>query len=61
MYVKAIRVLSKGYLLISLLPSSKLQEILSEVKKAICKMNPGYDIVIKRLNLCYGMKLVLWQ
>ena len=35
MYEKAIRILSKGYLPISLLPPSKLQEILGEVKKAI--------------------------
>ena len=32
MYTKAIRVLSKGYLSISLLPPSKLQTILGEVK-----------------------------
>ena len=35
MYAKVIRILSKGYLPISLLPPSKLQEILGEVKKAI--------------------------
>ena len=35
MYEKAIRILSKDYLPISLLPPSKLQEILGKVKKAI--------------------------
>ena len=55
---KVIRILSKGYLPISLLPPSKLQEILGEVQKAIWTTNPDYDIVIKRLYLCYGMKLV---
>ena len=35
MHVKAIRILSKGYLPISLLPPLKLQEILEAVKKAI--------------------------
>ena len=35
MYEKVIRILSKGYLPISLLLPSRLQEILSEVKKAI--------------------------
>ena len=35
MYAKAITILSKGYLPISLLPLSKLSEILSEVKKAL--------------------------
>ena len=58
MYAKAVRVLSKGYLPISLLPPSKLHEILGEVKKAIQITNPDYDIVIKRLHLYYDMKLV---
>ena len=56
-YEKVIRILPKGYLPISLLPPSKLHEILSGVKKAIQKMNPDYDIVIKRLHLYYDMKL----
>ena len=58
MYEKAVRIILKGYLPISLLPPSKLQEILGEVKKAIQTMNPDYDIVIKRLYLYYDMKLV---
>ena len=36
----------------------RLQDILDEVKIAIWKTNPDYDIVIKRLHLCYEMKLV---
>ena len=39
LYSKAIRVLSKGYLPISLLPPSKLQKILKEVRIAIAKSN----------------------
>ena len=35
MYTKVIRILLKGYLPISLLPVSKLCEILGEVKKAL--------------------------
>ena len=35
MYAKAIRILSKGYLPISIIPPLKLQEILNAVKKAI--------------------------
>ena len=59
MYEKAIRILLKGYLPISLLSLLNLQEILREVKKkAIQTMNPDYDIVIKRLHLYYDMKLV---
>ena len=38
-YSKAIRILSKGYLPISLLPSSKLERILNEVRVAIAKTN----------------------
>ena len=58
MYEKEVRILLKGYLLISLLPPSKLKEILGEVKKTIQKTNPDYDIVVKRLHLYYDMKLV---
>ena len=54
MYAKVIRI----FLPISLLPPLKLQEILEEVKKAIQKMNPDYNIVIKRLHLYYDMKFV---
>ena len=57
-YAKVLRILSRGYLPISLLPPSKLQEILGKVKKPIQTTNPDYDIVIKRLDLYYDMKLV---
>ena len=46
MYAKVIRILSKGYIPIFLIPPLKLQEILNEVKKAIWTTNPDYDIVI---------------
>ena len=58
MYVNVIRILSKGYLPISLLPPVKLWEILEEVKKAIQISNPDYEIFIKRLHLYYDMELV---
>ena len=45
----------------SLLPPSKLHDILGEVKKAIQITNPDYDIVIKRLHLYYEMKLVTFR
>ena len=45
MYSKVIRILSKGYLPISLLPPSKLERILSEVRLALSKTNKGYDLV----------------
>ena len=48
MYARAIRMIPKGYLPIPILPSSELQRILNEVKKAIqVIINPDYDIVIK--------------
>ena len=58
LYSRAIRVLSKGYLPISLLPPSKLEKILNEVRIAIAKSNKDYDLVLPRLYLYYDMKLV---
>ena len=58
MYALSIRILAKGYLSISLITPSKLKEILSEVKIAIRKTNPDYDLVIDSLHLYYDMKLV---
>ena len=56
MYANVIRVLLKGYLPISLLPPTKLQEIIKEVKKAIQISNPDYDIVIKD-HIC----IMIWN
>ena len=58
LYSKAIRVLSKGYLPISVLPPQKLEKILKEVRIAIAKSNKDYDLVLSRLYLYYDMKLV---
>ena len=58
LYSKTIRVLSKGYIPISLLPPSKLEKILREVRIAITKSNKDYDLVLTRLYLYYDMKLV---
>ena len=38
MYTKAIRILSKGYLPIFLLPPPKLEKILNEVRAALFKL-----------------------
>ena len=57
-YAKAVRILAKGYLPISLITPYKLQEIINSVKETLIKSNPGYDIVIKRLHLYYDVKLV---
>ena len=57
-YTKAVRIWAKIYLPILLITPLKLQEILSSVKKTPIKTNPDYDIVIKRLQLYYNMKLV---
>ena len=59
-YATSIRILAKGYLPISLITPSKLREILNNVKTAIGKTNPNYNIVIDRLHLYYGMKLVMF-
>ena len=57
-YAKAIRILAKDYLPISLVIPLKLQEILASVKETPIKTNHDYDIVIKRLHLYYDMKLL---
>ena len=57
-YSKAIRILSKGYLPISLITPSKLEAILQQVQAAITKLNQDYEIVLNRLYLYYDMKLV---
>ena len=57
-YSKAVRILSKGYLPISLITPSKLEAILRQVQTAITKSNQDYEIVLNRLYLYYNMKLV---
>ena len=58
LYSRAIRLLSKGYLPISLLPPSKLENILIKVRIATTKSNKDSDLVFTRLYLYYDMKLV---
>ena len=57
-YSRVIRILSKGYLPISLLPPSKLAKILCEVKQVLLKTNKNYGLVIKGMYKYYDMKLV---
>ena len=59
-YLKAIRVLSKGYLPITLITPSKLKAILQQIQLAITKSNQNYEIVLNRLYLYYDMKLVMF-
>ena len=59
-YSKGIHILSKGYILISLIPPSKLETILQQVKTALAKNNKNYDLVLNRLYLYYDMKLVIF-
>ena len=46
-YSQAIRVLSKGYLPITLLSPSKLNIILQKVRESVQKENKDYDVLIK--------------
>ena len=57
-YSKAICILSKGHLPITLIPPSKLEAILQQVKTTLAKTNKNYDLVLNRLYLYYDMKLV---
>ena len=59
-YLRAIRILSKGYLSISLLLPSKLAKILHEVKQVLLKTNKNYGLVIKGMYKYYNMKLVIF-
>ena len=60
-YLQAIRILSKGYLPISLLLLSKLAKILHEVKQVLLKTNKNYVLVIKGMYKYYDMKLVTFS
>ena len=57
-YSWAIRVLSKGYLPISLLSPSILAKILHEVKQLLSRTNKNCGLVIKGMYKYYDMKLV---
>ena len=57
-YSKAVKMLPKGYLPISLIPPSKLEAILLQVKTALTKTNKDYDLMLDRLYLHDDMKLV---
>ena len=59
-YLKAIRMLSKGYLPITLITPSKLEAILKQVQIAIAKTNQDYELDLNRLHLYYDMKLVMF-
>ena len=59
-YVKAIRILAKGYLPILLNTPLKLNEILKSVKEPLTKTNLDYGIVIKKLHLYYDINLVIF-
>ena len=58
-HAKAIGILAKGYLPISLITPLKFKKkIVNTVRTTVRKINPDYDLVIKRLYLYYDMKLV---
>ena len=58
-YLKAIRILSKRYLPITLI-TPKLEAILKQVQIAIAKTNQDYELGLNRLYLYYDMKLVMF-
>ena len=59
-YAKVIRIISKGYLPISLLFPLKLHGILSEIKKALQIKNKNDDLFLSHLYIYYDMKLVIF-
>ena len=50
-YIDVIQILSTGYLCIDLIPPPQLNEMITQVKKAVVATNPYYNIVLKRLHL----------
>ena len=59
-YSRAIRILLKGYLPITLITPSTLEAILEQVQVTIAKTNQDYELVLNRLYLSYDMKLVMF-
>ena len=57
-YLSAIRILSKGYLLTTLIRPNKLQDILAEVRRSLHQTNPDYTLVFDKLHMYYDMPLV---
>ena len=60
-YAMSIRILAKGYLPISLVTSSKLREILNDVKTAIWKTNPDNDLVIQISSILQHAISHIWH
>ena len=56
--MSTIRILTKSYLPSTLIPPSRLQYILAEVKRSLQQTNPDYTLVFERLHLYYNMPLV---
>ena len=61
LYSKVIRVLSKGYLPISLLPPSKLEKILKEVRITIAKSNRLQSSFDKTLPVLQHKISYIWN
>ena len=57
-YMSVIRILTIGYLPSTLIPPSRLQYILAEVKRSLQQTNPDYTLVFERPHLYYDMPLV---
>ena len=56
--INEIYILFTGYLPISLIPPSQLNDMITLVKKVVTETNPEYDLVTKRLHFYYNMHLV---
>ena len=59
-YLQAIRIFSKGYLPILLLPPSYLAKILHEVKQLLSKTDKNYGLVLKGMYKYCDMKPVMF-
>ena len=60
-YAKAVRILAKGYLPISLIMPLRLQEIIVSVKETLIKTNPNYDSDKKTVSVLQHEISHFWE
>ncbi len=58
--IKAIRVLSRGYLPTEIFPFDEMKKITDTVRDMVKQSHPGYDLAVPHLTHYYYMKLVIF-
>ena len=55
--MNAIRILSRGYIPINLIPPTQLLKMIAQVEETVQKTDPEYELAIKNPSLYYDLKL----